>query len=158
VSSNLSGSVTLNGEDAKKSEGGAPDYSDHEEDVTAHVDRIKRRVSRDAPGWSPDFLAKHRNGTSAGSNRSIPALATLGAAPVPATPSLIKAMERVAVAQREAFGPQGERTQTTAGLPDSSSTAIDEATPKIKEAEQSEKRNGARWQEFWREVKVKAGR
>lgn len=158
VISDLSGTVTLNGtEEAKNNEHDAQDYSDHEGAVSPHKDRIKRRVSREGPGWRPEFLAKHQNAASGSSlNQTVSSKLPLGPVPVPATPSLIKAIERVAVAQREAFASRGQESPTTPGLPHSnlSGRAAEES---VHEAPEPGRRIGGRWQEFWREVKVKAG-
>jgi hypothetical protein len=158
VSSNLSGSTTLNG--GEESGGGgkkgikdngshdAPEYSDYEEDVTAHVARVKRRVSRDQPGWSPDFMKRHVSQNTPSSNSSshqTPMSSTPRA--VPATPSLIRAIDRVALAQQEAF--------TLGQASKSSDGSSVKGLPNIKE--EQVKFKGARWDDFWRDVKAKAG-
>ncbi|KDQ62239.1 hypothetical protein JAAARDRAFT_170470 [Jaapia argillacea MUCL 33604] len=113
----------------KSNDGEALEYSDYEEDVTAHP----RQRPRDTPGWSPEFLRRHRSATGAGTpesrnsgsgggqdyfgNAAVSSSAgsqhtavdgnlTAASPPpgaVPMTPSLIKAFDRIHAAQREAF-------------------------------------------------------
>ncbi len=76
---------------------GEVEYSDYEEeDVTSLKGRGTER-----DGWRPAFLDRHSVQGRVGS-RSMPASAP-ALVPVPATPSLIKALDRIAVAQREGF-------------------------------------------------------
>ncbi|KAJ7705276.1 hypothetical protein B0H17DRAFT_1298329 [Mycena rosella] len=112
----------------------APEYSDYEEDVTS------LGAPKDGKDWSPGFLKRHRSGANAVSssasqrtavNSSKTSAAPLGA--VPATPSLIKALDRIAVAQKDAFSQDG----------------MPEAAPR-------EEYKGARWEDFWKEVRDKA--
>ncbi|KAJ7083717.1 hypothetical protein B0H15DRAFT_911772 [Mycena belliarum] len=115
----------------------APEYSDYEEDVTATKHKDNKAGDKN---WSPGFLQRHRSGTGAHSSASqrtaVSASATssapLGA--VPATPSLIKALDRIAVAQKDAFAPAD-------GMPDAASR---------------EAYKGPRWDDFWKEVRDKA--
>ncbi|KAF4581475.1 hypothetical protein EYR40_009761 [Pleurotus pulmonarius] len=68
-------------------------------------------------------------------------------APVPATPSLIKALDRVAIAQKQAFGSPTAKTDglPQATLPPSADVPLgSRAVPT------------GRWQDFWREVDDKA--
>ncbi|THH14543.1 hypothetical protein EW146_g5790 [Bondarzewia mesenterica] len=110
---------------------GAPEYSDYEEDVTA----LATRPSRDAAGWSPPFLHRHDFNPTPPKGAEIPPGA------VPMTPSLLYALDRVAVAQRDAFGPQGSSAPTS-GLP-----------PLGVEDDKSKSKH---WDSFWQDVKEKA--
>ncbi|KAI0273542.1 hypothetical protein BC834DRAFT_1038153 [Gloeopeniophorella convolvens] len=112
-------------------DGSAPDYSDYEEDVA----EARPAVPRDSPEWMPPFLARHRSGI-AGPSAGAPAGA------VPMTPSLIRAVDRIAAAQAEALG--------TAAAPASTS----DAAPVTHESEPVRHR---RWEAFWRDVTTKAG-
>lgn len=83
-------------------------YSDSEgEDITTpHSTPVKRQRShRDEPGWKPEFLSRHlvssKSPTRASSVTAVPP-GPRGA--VPMTPSLIRAIDRIAVAQGEAYG------------------------------------------------------
>ncbi|KAJ6467007.1 hypothetical protein C8R45DRAFT_1020804 [Mycena sanguinolenta] len=115
----------------------APEYSDFEEDLTS----LSTKDGKDKH-WSPGFLQRHRSGNAVSSTTSQrtatssnPKSPPLGA--VPATPSLIKALDRIAVAQKDAF------TDTPAdGMPNPSSP--------------QEEYKGARWGDFWRDVRDKA--
>ncbi|KAI0288194.1 hypothetical protein BC826DRAFT_1107896 [Russula brevipes] len=71
----------------------APAYSDYEEDVTNAQTLTEEH--RDSPDWKPPFLARHA------SNAANPA-APVGAVPI--TPSLIRAVNRIAAAQAQAYG------------------------------------------------------
>ncbi|KAI0655484.1 hypothetical protein C8Q70DRAFT_1020299 [Cubamyces menziesii] len=136
--------------------------SDDEEDVTVIATR-DGNTSPSGEKWSPDFIRRHSqrhlnhgpssagfsqaasssNGTSS-SNTLTPAVL-----PVPATPSLIKAVERVNAAQQEAFTNQAARS--TEGLPMISA---------LGSAEESRGRQpharGHNWDAFWHDVKTKA--
>ncbi|KAJ6567766.1 hypothetical protein DFH09DRAFT_1314274 [Mycena vulgaris] len=122
--------------------GEAPDYSDYEEDVTSLAAPTGGSKDKD---WSPGFLQRHRSGgnavsSTAGSQRTAVSASNTSSAPlgaVPATPSLIKALDRIAVAQKDAF------SQAPAdGMPQP-------ASPR-------EEYKGARWDDFWKEVRDKA--
>ncbi|KAF7368988.1 hypothetical protein MVEN_00225400 [Mycena venus] len=119
----------------------APEYSDFEEDLTNLANKDK-----DGKEWSPGFLKRHRSGANAVSSTASQRTAVtnsssntksapLGA--VPATPSLIKALDRIAVAQKDAF---------------SGVDAPADGMPSPRE----EYKPGARWGDFWRDVQDKA--
>ncbi|KDR82403.1 hypothetical protein GALMADRAFT_58295 [Galerina marginata CBS 339.88] len=130
-------------------------YSDYEEDLTAQ----RPRGTIEESGWSPAFLKRHQS-----QNQSDGAMPK----PVPATPSLIKAIDRLAVAQKEAYGSAVQAaSQKDAAAPtrsaskDHSNSRRPSASPEDAEAggpkEASAKAERApRWEEFWREVRVKA--
>lgn len=114
-----------------------PEYSDHEEDVTAEA-----RISRGDPSWSPPFLHRHRESNSGNSTKgSLTSRDTRTPPPigsVPVTPSLIHALDRIAVAQGAAYGGSSNGSSTLhEGLPD---------TPA----------GGRRWDAFWKDVNDKA--
>ncbi|KAG7445605.1 uncharacterized protein BT62DRAFT_166250 [Guyanagaster necrorhizus] len=114
-------------------EGEVPDYSDHEEDLTG--------VSQRKPDaeWSPGFIKRYRSSKTLSSSRGTavesPSPPT-GAVPV--TPSLIKALDRIAMAQKDAFGPRGR-----------------EELPWIEDENQN---CGDGWADFWRDVRNNAAR
>ncbi|KAI0325043.1 hypothetical protein GY45DRAFT_1330853 [Cubamyces sp. BRFM 1775] len=136
--------------------------SDDEEDVTAIATR-ERNTSPSGEKWSPDFIRRHSQrqlnhkpssagfsqaasssyGTSS-SNTLTPAVL-----PVPATPSLIKAVERVNAAQQEAFANQAARSME--GLPMTSALGSAEEP----RGPQPHPR-GHNWDAFWHDVKTKA--
>ncbi|KAI8986247.1 hypothetical protein BD414DRAFT_488111 [Trametes punicea] len=135
--------------------------SDDEEDVTSVALREKTR-STSGEKWSPGFLRRHSqrqlshqassagfsqaasstNGTGS-SNTLTPATFT----PVPATPSLIKAVERVKAAQQEAFAKHAVRSTDGFPIPPASDIAAEPHGPVI----------GHSWDAFWHDVKMKAG-
>lgn len=85
------------------------DYSDYEGDLGLQqkAARIKEGVG---DNWSPGFMKRHSSSPasesiSGSSNGNTSRAVPIGA--VPATPSLIKALDRVSEAQREAFGVAG---------------------------------------------------
>jgi hypothetical protein len=138
-------------------EGEVPEYSDFEEDLTnVSVGKgVRADAGDNGEGWSPGFLKRHQlgNGRSRGGNRVLSSVSQgtavdpvtpttragsppLGAVPV--TPSLMKALDRIAVAQKDAFGgdPSGGNSEGLGGR---------EGGYK-----------GPRWDDFWKEVKEKA--
>ncbi|KAI9064645.1 hypothetical protein FKP32DRAFT_1591267 [Trametes sanguinea] len=130
--------------------------SDDEEDVTT----VAARQRSTSPGeqWSPDFIRRHsqrqlhHQPSSAGtgsSNTLTPAVFT----PVPATPSLIKAVERVNAAQQEAFTRQAARSTDGLPLPMSSAHTEGQAVPSPHVGHV----RGPNWDAFWHDVKTKAG-
>ncbi|KAJ6600796.1 hypothetical protein B0H10DRAFT_2082938 [Mycena sp. CBHHK59/15] len=123
-------------------DGGIPEYSDYEEDVTSPGAKGGDKGDKE---WSPGFLKRARsNGkavSSAGSQRTAVSASNTAVPPrgvVPATPSLIKALDRIAVAQKDAFTPAD-------GMPGAGA-----ASPP------REGFQGARWDDFWKEVRDKA--
>lgn len=140
-----------------------PEYSDYEEDAAAKR-QAQRRTSRNEPGWTPPFIQRHAS--SATSQRTAVAQdpAPLGA--VPATPSLIQAIDRISAAQKTAFNIQDmPQLSARSGLPTSKSSdaGLNEGLPKQprvnfgEEAPGLEGGRGHRWEEFWRDVGAKAG-
>ncbi|KAJ7182592.1 hypothetical protein C8R43DRAFT_911084 [Mycena crocata] len=116
----------------------APDYSDYEEDLTSLAAKDGNRDK----DWSPGFLKRHRSGaTDRASQRTAVTSSNNQSAPpgaVPATPSLIKALDRIAVAQKDAFS-----HSPADGMPDGG-------------APPQQEYKGARWDDFWKEVRDKA--
>lgn len=122
--------------------------SDDERDVTA-----ARTDGQDGDKWTPDFIRrhslKHQSSSAMLSQAGTASSHTLTApvfSPVPATPSLIKAIERVNTAQQEAFA---QNLRTTDGLPPS--------TPSATNPGEQPPHRGHDWNAFWGDVKNKAG-
>nr|GAT58856.1 predicted protein [Mycena chlorophos] len=127
----------------KAKKGDAPDYSDFEEDVT------NVGAKDDGGDWKPGFLKRHTSAANSNGFSSTTSQRTavtssntksppLGA--VPATPSLIKALDRIAVAQKDAFV----------------STPSDEM-PSGPESPRDESQGGRYdFNDFWKEVRAKA--
>ncbi|KAF8158509.1 hypothetical protein B0H34DRAFT_709150 [Crassisporium funariophilum] len=114
------------------------DYSDYEEDLTAQRVRGVDGDEEGRKGWSPKFLQRHQSAQAQGQTPMMP---------VPATPSLIKALDRIAVAQRDVYG-QPIANQVPLHELESGDAERRQSSPKQERA--------PRWEEFWREVKVKA--
>ncbi|KAI0770461.1 hypothetical protein C8Q74DRAFT_1275571 [Fomes fomentarius] len=129
--------------DLKKGKDGP--VSEDEQDVT---------TSRTpAAKWQPEFFQRHhlvhKASSVAVSQAGTGSSTTLTPATfmsVPATPSLIKAVERVSAAQQEALS----TAPTTEGLPPSSSSHSNPAAVVIEP-------HGHNWDAFWHDVKFKAG-
>jgi len=143
-----------------RKDGGETDYSDFEDDVTAVRDR-------DVPGWSPGFLRQHRDsgGSSTTSQQTAVERTQSSPAPegaVPATPSLIKALDRIAIAQQAAFGAVPRVRPLRPGLPSqkSSEPAMTSGLPKpqlpLRADSAAENNKAANWDTFWKEVREKA--
>jgi len=177
------------------------DYSDYEERAHTQLNHVPGEMGERAAGgggWSPAFLTKHlsQNSRQGRGDVQIPSVPVPGPVPVPATPSLLKALDRVAVAQRAAYGiptsPLGQhqsqglsqsisseegkgdqkRALTSTSNPTTPTAVKSADTYEDAEAgrgkptrpkRMSEGRGGEdqaqrapRWEEFWREVRVKA--
>jgi hypothetical protein len=83
-------------------------YSDSEgEDITTpQATPVKRSKShRDEPGWKPDFLSRreHDSESPPTVTSSSTAVSHIPAGAVPMTTSLIRAIDRIAIAQSEAY-------------------------------------------------------
>ena len=155
----------------------ALDYSDYEEDVVKRADEVR----------VPNFMRQHTSFSSVeGSLEVSPRPRTRGgeekATPTPtpmaavqATPSLIKALERVSAAQMQVFGPRhpSPSTHTNVPTPESSGavgsprTRLD-GVPRVhdfkhrddhddSDHEQDQGARGPGWDEFWKDVRRKAG-
>jgi hypothetical protein len=133
---------------------GEVEYSDYEEDVPSKNERSGKSFTTDRDGehWSPAFLVRHQTQLSPRKPTPGPPMAQIvpGAMPVPATPSLIKAIDRIAIAQKDAFGIAGTvPVKDPAKLnPVSEAADVGVTTNRTERA--------PRWEEFWREVRVKA--
>ena len=121
--------------------------SEDEEDVTTSRARRERGEK-----WTPDFIRRHslvHKGSSATISQagtgSSNTLTPIAFSPVPATPSLIKAVARVNAAQQDAHS---QNVRTMEGLPQLSFTST---TPPINH------HHGHGWDTFWHDVKTKAG-
>ncbi|PPQ88396.1 hypothetical protein CVT25_011275 [Psilocybe cyanescens] len=164
------------------------DYSDYDDNLAGQRILFRTRTIEEQAEWSPAFLTRHQSARRAGSGH------LAAPAPVPATPSLIKAIDRLAMAQREAFGNASKPTSTstpittTPTVPHASSAAApnQKATRPAPRRSTSRRRSNSqsrrqqpvspedadmgdairvdetdaerapRWEEFWREVRVKA--
>ena len=136
------------------------DYSDYEEDLSTVYhdgDRTHKTAARpEDQYWYPDFFKRHHP-------TQLPAVEGLGISqsvkPVPATPSLIKALGRIAVAQRDAFGPPPVTGLPAPNLADVNATGGSSKRGREVESSGERRRNqerAPRWDDFWREVRVKA--
>ncbi|KAL0564897.1 hypothetical protein V5O48_017139 [Marasmius crinis-equi] len=131
-------------------EGEVPEYSDHEEleeDITSSSGRAsrngRRKVSGSVSTAAPRKLSladSMASGSTVVERTSLP-LISPASMPVPATPSLIKALDRVAMAQKDAFSGAGT------GLP-----GVSESEEERKEG------RGQKWEVFWKEVKEKSSK
>lgn len=143
-----------------------PDYSDYEEDVTAGA--TCPQVPRDSPEWSPAFLHRHFAHSAQPHTLSPPAkgLSSANSAtyasshmlttsplpytPVPATPSLIRAIDRISAAQQAAYKPLS--SPATPPL----MASVRDGLP-IHSGEPRCGLHGPKWELFWKDVKEKAG-
>lgn len=147
---------------------GMPDYSDHEEEDVTSVSQ--RRQSHDHDRWSPAFMKHHSPGHSltAEAGGSPPTFPLPSAAPVPATPSLLKALDRIAIAHRDAFGgapaPLVSTPVSGEGGGDVANHVVlrrtedggEEEEDNARAVEHARKERTPRWEHFWREVRNKA--
>jgi len=131
----------VRGAKKRNAEGEAPEYSDLEEDLASLANKHGSE-NKDGKEWSPGFMKRHRSGTnnvsSSASQRTAVTSSNPPLAAVPATPSLIKALDRIAVAQKDAFS-------STDGMPNTSAPS----SPR-------QEFKGPRWDDFWKEVRDKA--
>ncbi len=114
--------------------GSIPEYSDHEDEQPDKSVGASSATSHTAVAQLSPSVSSHPG--------HIPL------APVPATPSLIKALDRVAIAQKQAFGSPAAKTD---GLPQASLPPSADHVPLESRAVHT-----GRWQDFWREVDDKA--
>lgn len=144
-----------------------PEYSDFEEDVTSAAPLTKDR-DIDRAGWSPEFLRRHREsgGSSTTSQRTAvehprPLSPPAPDGAVPVTPSLLNALNRIAVAQETAYDYRPGQKPLRPGLPPtkSSEPAMTSGLPgaQIPPLGNGEPFQAARWDTFWQEVRDKAG-
>lgn len=105
-----------------------PDYFDYEEDVT----NAQTHIDRNSPDRKPQVFAPHA------SDAANPA-SSVGA--VPMTPSLIRAVDRIAAAHAQAYD--------TPSDPDTSTGGREADTESVLVRKQ-------RWEAFWRDVTAKA--
>jgi hypothetical protein len=133
---------------------GELEYSDYEEDISLTKDRRSgNSFAVDGERWSPAFLGRHQSQSSRKPPLRQPlAQIVPGGVPVRATPSLIKAMDRIAMAQNDAFGIAAGVSATDAKRV---SRLTEESEPGMGIAT-NQTRRAPRWEEFWREVRVKA--
>ncbi|KAG5652906.1 hypothetical protein H0H81_003167 [Sphagnurus paluster] len=161
--------------------GGMPEYSDYEEDLGSP--RTEVGTQEGQVGWSPGFMKQSSSIAARGNSRSVDAILSTGGphgvlplpmGAVPATPSLIKALDRISAAQRDAFSAEVVvSTPTSSNDPSSNhpssysrnqkgSTHVeglpklqDHQTDGLHEVENTHNR-APMWEQFWREVRHKA--
>lgn len=147
---------------------GMPDYSDHEEEDVTSVSQ--RRQSHDHDRWSPAFMKHHSPGHSlaAEAGGSPPTFPLPSTAPVPATPSLLKALDRIAIAHRDAFGSAPAPLVPTPVSGEGGGDVADhivlrrtedageEEEDNARAVEHARKERTPRWEQFWHEVRNKA--
>ena len=130
------------------------DYSDYEEeDLTVQNyeggGRDKEEEEEEEEGWSPGFLRRHQ-ASSPTTSMSMP-----GAVPIPATPSLIRAVDRIAVARKEAYGARSPPV-----VPGSRQESVVDGqvmgSHEDGDGQRVRQQRAPRWEEFWREVRTKA--
>ena len=140
----------------------APEYSDiEEEDVTTVLKKANASANiRGSPGWKPPFIARSQSqasGMTDAATLAPPASSRTPTLPppgtVPLTPSLMYAIDRIAVAQSEAYGSQN-------GLPMSFpqpklNGMLAPTLPSTPSA--ASEGSGEQWDSFWRDVTAKAG-
>jgi hypothetical protein len=143
-------------------EGEVLDYSDFEEDVTQEKNHLRWEQGSLGKDWSPRFLHKHQHAsatTSSGTAVSVPPMSpVLPPGAVPITPSLIKALDRVAAAQQAAF-------VSEAGQPDPPSKSSEprsmpgstDGLPTVRDMRHGEEYKGPQWDKFWEDVRHKGG-
>lgn len=139
----------------------ALDYSDYEEDDVTSAALKNREVH----GWSPEFLRRASVGSSATSQRAaviaqglpIVSAPLPPAGAVPVTPSQIKALDRIAVAQQTAFAPSPVRPGLPASKSSESATVSGLPRPRVPVNVVQEDK-AAKWDAFWQDVRDKAAR
>ncbi|KAH6918309.1 hypothetical protein BKA70DRAFT_1088986 [Coprinopsis sp. MPI-PUGE-AT-0042] len=137
------------------------DYSDREEDVTNAPPTRSSPPPVTNSQWSPAFLQRHQQGSISSAGKGSMGGTPPTAMPIPATPSLIRAVDRIQRAQHEIYTPLGE-----AGRPRVSSAVraerddlhLEDGIVDHEERRQDENKpaKSPRWEDFWREVRVKA--
>ncbi|KAF5321569.1 hypothetical protein D9619_000097 [Psilocybe cf. subviscida] len=158
--------------------------SDPRRQYAGGVAKLARSPSARVEEWTPAFLARHASAASA--KVTVPRMSEDAVltppprpAPVPATPSLVRALDRLAAAQREAFGlAQGAPTEHGMGAePASAASGASSDEDEYDDSQGKEPGGNAgetlalnvgkrqprvvrapRWEEFWRDVSGKAAR
>lgn len=130
-----------------------PDYSDGEDITEGMSTPRKTSGGSDAESWSPKFLQQRSSTSNSQPRSSAGTTRSQGFKPVPATPSLIKAIDRVQAAHREAYSAAPE------GLPKLEEEPAAPASVKGEEKHDGElleqpKPHGG-WANFWRDVERK---
>ncbi|TFK23422.1 hypothetical protein FA15DRAFT_670531 [Coprinopsis marcescibilis] len=110
--------------------------------------------SQGAP-WVPAFMWRHRQDGGEDNDLLAPPRPVAGALPVPATPSLIRAVDRIQAAQREVYGniPRGHD-----GFPGyvGEADVVDNVFLEEGVEMRTQGKREPRWEEFWRDVQTKA--
>ncbi|EDR13191.1 uncharacterized protein LACBIDRAFT_292432 [Laccaria bicolor S238N-H82] len=134
---------------------GVLDYSDYEEEEDLTVQKYEgeggERNKGKEEGWSPGFL-RRLQASSPPMSMPMP-----GAVPVPATPSLIKAVDRIAVARKEAYRARSPPVVVPGSHRESVAVAEESDDEGDRDGhERVRQQRAPRWEEFWREVRTKA--
>ncbi|KAF9468531.1 hypothetical protein BDZ94DRAFT_1183248 [Collybia nuda] len=154
------------------------DYSDFEEDLGS-LGAPRKEWERVVSPWSPRFIKRHSTSTSmrsgtgdSGTGSGVSNLnVALPLGAVPATPSLIKALDRISVAQQDAFS-FGAKSMTPPQIYPPSHVNVAkrkhrlDGMPRAEEFVSSDEENGHRqkemdqkasqWEHFWKDVGAKA--
>lgn len=119
-------------------------YSDSEDITDTHLTAFKRlQLHRDEPGWKPGFLLNQTpTPTTPISNAQFPVAFTPPPGAVPMTPSLIRAIDRIAVAQSQAY---------PSAVPSFSIPVAPASIPREIPREHDDK-----WRGFWKHVQHKS--
>jgi len=174
------------------------DYSDYEERTHNPITHVRGEVGERTAGgggggWSPAFLTRHQsqneNSRKGDGRMQAPSEPLPGPVPVPATPSLLKALDRVAIAQRAAYGTptsplgrsqgqsqpmspspevgkEGQKKSTSnpttptavrsSGPYEDAEAGLGKSRRPKRTSEGKAEGKAQKWEEFWREVRVKA--
>lgn len=132
------------------------DYSDREEDVTNAPTARGSPSPKPQSQWSPAFLERHRQGSLSSAGKGSVFAGQPAAMPIPATPSLIRAVDRIQRAQQEIYTPLAETQHPS--LVSTPTGRVDDLHIEdgVTNANQLKAAKSPRWEDFWREVRVKA--
>ncbi|KAF5376805.1 hypothetical protein D9757_008905 [Collybiopsis confluens] len=143
---------------------GPPDYSDFESDVERGKPVVREQdIASSFPSfptpsrteeWTPEFLRRHRTSHSLSHSQSVPSISGAqnlpAPVPLPASPSLLVALDRIERARREVYDQSHPRLGHPGTDAVTGATATQGDTAGIRE-----EGRGQRWEEFWQEVQVK---
>lgn len=133
------------------------EYSDREEDVT-NAPAARSSPSPANSQWSPAFLERHRQGSLSSVGKGSKGVSPTAAMPIPSTPSLIRAVDRIQRAQHEIYTPMGDTTRPSAPRQEVDDINLEDGihSPEGRGKDESKLVKSPRWEDFWREVRVKA--
>jgi hypothetical protein len=161
------------GKNADDEKGHEMVYSDGESAISGTA---KKKVDRNAPGWTPEFIKRRSDQASkpllkdveAGDielekkrNKSSEGRPTDSPPPggVPMTPSLMRALDRVSQAQNDAYGgiiSKGHTPRASTAGHGATSSSVGAATPGIPPMQMPTPGGGYNWGVFWKNVEEKA--